>query len=77
MAYCRFGPDSDVYVYESIYGGFDFFLANKTNLGEKDLSFTIPTIEEAIHRLERMKIQGYKVPDYAIESMKKDSKKGE
>ena len=72
MAYCRFGSDSDLYMYSSIFGGYQFMLANDTNLGEKDLSFNIKTAEKALHRLKRMKTQGYKIPDYAIENLNEE-----
>ena len=76
MAYCRFGDDSDLYMYSSITGGYQFHLANDTALGERDVDFAVRTAEEALHRLKRMKTQGYKIPDYAIERLAKEIQNG-
>jgi hypothetical protein len=76
MAYCRADGSSDLYMYSSITGGYMFHLARTTNLGEKDLDFKVPTAEAALHRLKRMKTQGYLIPDYAIERLSKEIEDG-
>jgi len=76
MAYCRGGDDSDLYMYHNISGGYAFWIARQTALGEKDLSFVVPTAEAALHRLKRMKTQGYLIPDYAIDRLAEEIMNG-
>ena len=64
MAYCRFGKDSDVYVYAHIDGGYSFHLA-KDSLPV----YNVPTAREDIDKLKELKAQGYKVPKYAIKRL--------
>ena len=75
MAYCRFGNDSDIYMYSSITGGYVFHITDKNCLNKKGIDFIVPTAKEAFHRLLRLKTQGFKVPDYTIERMQKEQEK--
>jgi hypothetical protein len=67
MAYCRFGPDSDVYVYRLFDGGFQFYISDKNSLGKPGSDFMVLTLSEAMHRMMRLVRQGFKVPEHAME----------
>lgn len=72
MAYCRWGKDSDVYMYYG--GGYMFHLGWQVKDETSTSDFSVATAEEALHRLKRIKTQGYKVPDYAIERLEQEIK---
>lgn len=72
MAYCRFGEDSDVYMYSSIIGGFQFHITDRNSLGKTGIDFHVPTIEDALHRMTRLKTQGFKVPEYALDRLRSE-----
>lgn len=61
MAYCRFGGDSDVYVYEAVYGGWTTHV--------DDMTFNDETRKECRERLEHLREVGYTVPQRAIDRL--------
>ena len=67
MAYCRVGADSDVYCFHSIFGGWEVYWP--TGYANE------PTETGAIGRLETLKSLGYKVPERAIERLKREKQK--
>lgn len=66
MSYCRFGPNSDVYMYESIYGAFQIHVKSKF----KDYSCT--NRKEALEILNNLSYEGYKIPQEAFDRLKKE-----
>lgn len=77
MSYCRFGDDSDVYLYEHID---DFYECCSCRLMKKEIHSTglIPdfkmhkskkmlNLNEVLFHLMKHKKKEHKVPDYALE----------
>ena len=64
MAYCRFGDDSDVYMYEDIRGGLTCI---RCVLKMNEIRFA--TIDEAIFYLKEHIKFGHKVPEEAIQEL--------
>jgi hypothetical protein len=61
MSYCRFGPDSDVYVYSNLDGKVECCWCALSETRE-----TVPlTREEMLAHLWDHEQAGHKVPDYA------------
>jgi len=100
MSYCRFSPESDVYVYADVAGGFTTHVANNNITNEylrdvatwaregrlRDLppppplklphagmTFNDETIPACILRLLSLRECGYKVPEYALERLRRES----
>lgn len=74
MSYCRFGPDSDVYV----YGGCDSIVCCACHLGPYDEAsgyacneFTGNNKEMLAHLVEHVKA-GHKVPERAIQWLSRE-----
>lgn len=67
MAYCRFGPDSDVYLYASIYGGVDC-----CGVHEGEGSFRTNSVDEMIEHLHQHEAKGDKVPPRVIPRLKEE-----
>lgn len=59
MSYCRLGADSDIEMYQSIYGGFQIYFAREIDIGS---SVNAPTRKNALYILHKAKEQGLKVP---------------
>jgi len=72
MSYCRFGKDSDVYVYYSIYGQYE---CCGCNLRESQEFSVFDTAKEMVSHLNIHKINGEKVPQYAIDRLIEDNGK--
>jgi len=70
MAYCRFGADSDVYMYRTFAGNYQFFISDKNSLKKKGSEFMVSTLSEVLHRLTRLKTQGFKIPQYTIDRVR-------
>lgn len=69
MSYCRF-CDDDVYAYDSVEGGVQFYVAD----GRRDLDRLCETYHEAYQYAKELRDEhGLKVPSYAIESMRVDA----
>jgi hypothetical protein len=67
MSYCRFGPDSDVYVYASLG---DEWICCACALNEATESWErFATPAEMIAHLKKHKGAGHMVPEYAIERL--------
>lgn len=66
MAYARFSPDSDVYVYED---GRGFLCCMRCQLGETDQTRT-KSRSEMIKHLEAHRGAGEKVPEDALEKLR-------
>lgn len=72
MSYARFGPDSDVYVFQTCG-----LLLACCDCRLREIEATIPwasfsTAREALDHLKRHIDAGHKVPDYTIEEIKED-----
>ncbi|HID37791.1 MAG TPA: hypothetical protein EYP39_10555 [Ghiorsea sp.] len=67
MAYCRFGKDSDVYLYEDINGGWSCIWCELVSGGKISAANShLDTIEATITHLREHIKCGHKVPDKAI-----------
>jgi hypothetical protein len=69
VALCRFGSDSDVYVYYSIHGGIE---CCGCRLLDGRL-FNLPTEAEMIAHLEQHRRAGHKVPEEAFEELRTEA----
>ena len=65
MSYCRFGADSDVYVFEASWG----FCCCACILGERGHEPNLPTPADAIAHLDRHVEAGHLVPQYAFDAL--------
>lgn len=81
MSYCRFGPDSDVYCYKNVFGGYTVIVATfKQNLEEliglphDGETFNVKTLKELKAKLNHLKKLGYLVPDAAFQRIKRELK---
>lgn len=70
MAYCRCDGKCKVYMYRSVTGKYCFNIAGSC----REVCITEP--EEALRKLKDLKIQGLGVPNYAIERLKDEIKRG-
>lgn len=73
MAYCRCGPDSDVYLFASIANGKSVFYAYISN--EVDYSPDYALLEsplDALKYLLKLRHVGLKVPDSAINRLEEE-----
>ena len=59
MAYCRFSPESDLYVYEDVYGGYT--LVTKSSYREN-----FSTRQELLDKMLELADRGLKVPHRAL-----------
>ena len=69
MAICRFGSDSDVYVYYSIYGGLE---CCGCRLNEK--VFKARDEREMLSHLERHRAAGHRIPAAAFDDLAAESR---
>jgi hypothetical protein len=67
MAYCRFGADSDVYLYASVHGGFH---CCGCRFLESPDSEVMETAKAAWSHLRKHLSAGHKVPKYALDCLK-------
>ena len=71
MSYCRFGDDSDVYLYEHVDGFYECCSCRLMKF-EKGLPFDMHeskkllNLSEVLAHLLKHKKKGHKVPDYAF-----------
>jgi len=72
MSYCRFGADSDVYLFAS-GDGFHFYIANdtKNHAGEH---YFADTAQDALDRIKELRISGLKIPERAVKRLKDEMK---
>jgi hypothetical protein len=66
MALCRFGSDSDVYVYYSIHGGIEGRGCQLVANG----MLNVPSEERMLAHLEEHRLAGHRVPDVAFEDLR-------
>ena len=66
MSYARFGPDSDVYVFADIDGGYRCCFCAFSRSGP---SFRCDTAAEMIEHLREHRAAGHTVPEDAIEEL--------
>ena len=66
MALCRFGSDSDVYIYYSVHGGIECCGCQLVASG----MFNVPDEEQMIAHLEEHRLAHHKVPDVAFEDLR-------
>lgn len=71
MAYCRMSGGCDVYMYHSVFGGYQFHLARSINLKDPEAKsdFLIKDPKAALRKLKRLQTQGFGVPQYAIDRL--------
>lgn len=75
MAYCRnTGINSEVYLYKGFNGKFYFHLSRKANGTPTFINFVKDNTKKALDKLDRLRRQGYKIPDYAFERLKQELK---
>lgn len=67
MSYARMGPDSDVYVFKCVGGGWE---CCNCNIGR--WRFTAAKPSDMIEHLKEHFAQGDKVPDYCFEGLQMD-----
>jgi hypothetical protein len=72
MAYCRHGDDSDLYMFKTFTDSYHFSISRKNSLGKEALDFSVLTSNQALRRMKRMKTQGFKVPQYAIDRLSEE-----
>ena len=85
MSYCRWSSNNyqcDVYVYESDLGFQTYVAGNRVNWDTHDRvfidhpeagqSYTDTTPGQCADRLEKLKSEGFKVPQYAIDELRKE-----
>ncbi len=68
MSYCRLGYGSDLYMYKHIAGGFAFYLP--------DQSFVIQEAAAALAKLIELKVEGFRIPDSAINRLEEEISSG-
>jgi hypothetical protein len=70
MSVCRFGEDSDVYVYPTIADC--IYCIDVTFIGKKDdgARFDNLTTNDTIKKLKELQRKGYKLPDYVLDNLK-------
>ena len=67
MSYCRWSKEhSDVYVYAHVVGGWT------THIVGED-AFSDPTPSDCADRLEGLRAKGYRVPQYAIDRLRREA----
>lgn len=76
MAYCRNDGTYEVYMYKGFDDRFHFHLSKKANGIPALINFSVDTTKEALHRLKRLRTQGYKIPDYAFKMLEKEISEG-
>ena len=88
MSFCRWGSESDVYAYEHVHNYFAVHVASYNVIEMSDdlekiktepiglkydgYNYKEKTIEDLLGRLLFLKKEGYKVPDYALETIKQE-----
>jgi len=74
MSYCRFGEDSDLYIYKSIQSGDIVVHVGYRETGEhhplQGEVYQFSGRGDALDFVNTLKNDGYKVPDRAIERLK-------
>lgn len=74
MSYCRFGPDSDVYLYRTLYGNDIRWECCACSM-EKPFGSTISkTLKEALVHLHDHEKRGDRVPAGAINRLRREIK---
>jgi len=73
MAYCRWGPNSDVYVYRGFSGSWWGFIARRNlPLPNGEDWFKCSSLEELQQKLTELRELGYKIPDRTFERIGKE-----
>ena len=73
MSYCRCDGVSHLYIYESVYGGFDVFKCEgcpPTDEGNEDYGRRVFDTQEEV--LEYIREHNLYVPDYTIERLERE-----
>ncbi len=73
MSYSRWGPDSDIYMFENVEGYIECMvcmLLNKSGMATKLESMKFTKRSDAIEHLNDHRSAGHKVPKRAIERLK-------
>ena len=66
MAYCRFGPDSDVYMYKDISNRWFQIYVGRNRHEEKQ------TAVGALVALQGLESEGFKVPEHAYNRLRRE-----
>lgn len=74
MSYCRFGFDSDVYVFHSVRG---YLVCCGCRLRNDMTDERMYTRRSALLHLEKHKNAGHNVPEYAIRRLEREISNGE
>lgn len=69
MSYCRWGKDSDVYVYATEYDGKWYWVCQGCELENNDGDGIRHTAKAMAEHLLAHREAGHKVPEYAIERL--------
>lgn len=72
MSYCRWGEDSEVYVFESAYGGFSVNCGIGEGAGNH-----FDTRKETLEHLLLLRDNGIKVPQYCLDQLLLEIKSNE
>jgi len=67
MSYCRFGEDSDIYLYPHVYGD---YICCACRLRGTFGSTVLITLAEVLEHLQAHRDVGHKVPEYAFERIR-------
>lgn len=73
MSYCRWGPDSDVYVYPAGHGNRDLIVCCGCALRGDDDDDVAETPQQMIAHLDRHVAAGHKVPEAAFERLRREA----
>lgn len=66
----------EVYMYKGFDGLFYFHLSRDAQGNSKRIDFSVLGTKEALHRLKRLRIQGYNIPDYAFSRLEEEIAEG-
>jgi len=69
MAYCRFGIDSDVYLFASANGGWECCRCALESSSGKAVSLRFYTLNETVSHMEAHREAGHKVPGSVFEEL--------
>jgi len=72
MSYCRAGFGSDVYMYASICGGFQFHIGGDSKYEPRD--FNVASIQEAIDKFKELEAAGVRFPKSAVERLEREKR---
>ena len=72
MAYCRLGPDCDVYLFANLKGRYEFVLSDRADWSPFKNDFTVETAQEALQALKDLRWLGLRIDQYAFDRLEKE-----